>query len=151
MQNKSRSLKIVVLPLLVVASGLCGQSALAGGSSSGQPSGSTIAGTAMTPTATMSGLTSVILTGSGPTSTVTNTPVAGGGTQTTTTVTVPSASVSSVFNNLGVRYDPGASYEGPSGSTYSFRTTQGPNNINPTIVITARHPIKVGAGFKFDN
>lgn len=145
---KSRSLQVAVLPMLVLVAGLCGQSALAGGNGSGQPSGGTLAGTATIPTATMSGLTSVIMTGIGSTTTVTTTPTSGGGTQTTTTVTVPASSVARVFSNIGVRFDPSARYQGVSGVTYSVEPITHPVT-GVTEIRVSSHKITLGQTYNF--
>ncbi len=130
MQLKSPSLRFVVLPLLVVTAGLCGQSASAGGNGSGQPSGSTLAGTSAVPTATMSGQTSVIMTG-GSTTTTETTPTGGGGTVTTTTVTLSATSVLNTLNSAGLNHDPNSTvqYVGPSGTVYTVSpdTPAGPS------------------------
>ena len=156
MQLKSPSLRFVVLPLLVVTAGLCGQSASAGGNGSGQPSGSTLAGTSAVPTATMSGLTSVIMTGSGPTSTVTTSPVSGGGTQTITTVTLPASTVNSRLGAVGLAYsyDPNVTYRGPSGTTYSFSATtdspgSAPSAGSTRSISIKAHKITLGTSYNF--
>lgn len=156
LQQKFRLSNAVVLPLLVVAAGLCGQPALAGGNGSGQPSGTTVAGSSTTPTATMSGLTSVIMTGSGPTSTVTTSPVSGGGTQTITTVTLPASTVNSRLGAVGLAYsyDPNVTYRGPSGTTYSFSATtdspgSAPSAGSTRSISIKAHKITLGTSYNF--
>ena len=121
-----------------------------GGNGAGQPSGSTVAGSTTTPTATMSGLTSVILSGSGPTTASVTTPTSGGGTQTTTTVTVPASSVRTQLGAVGlvVGNDPNTTYVGPSGNTYNISEGPGLITDRPNITIKA-HTIKLGVGYTF--
>ena len=99
----ARSMRIAALPLLLIAAGVCGQSALAGGNASGQPSGSTVAGATTTPPPAVSALTAIVMGGSGPavtTTTTTNTTT--GAVTTTRTVSVPATVLSASFAAVGL-------------------------------------------------
>lgn len=120
--QRHNSLKAVLFPVLAFTVALYGQSVLAGGNSSGQPSGSTVAGSTSAPTTTMNGLTSVIVSGSGPGRTTVTTPTANGGTQTTTTVSLPASTVVNTLNGAGLNPSTTTEtvYQGPSGTTYTL-------------------------------
>ena len=130
----ARSMRIAALPLLLIAAGLCGQSALAGGNSSGQPSGTTVAGATTTPPPAVSALTAIVMGGSGPavtTTTTTNTTT--GVTTTTRTVSVPATVLGASFSAVGL------SLPAPGGaSTYvGAGTTFTVTNNGGVITITA--------------
>ena len=136
-QRTARLMRIASLPLMLLAAGLCGQSAFAGGNNSGAPSGATVAGATTTPTTSMNGLTSVILSGTSPAQTTTTTTTSTGGTVLTTSMTLPSGSVQSTLQGAGLNLDPGQSHElrGPTGASYTVGPTNA--NIGTTIVRTA--------------
>ena len=99
----ARSMRIAALPLLLIAAGVCGQSALAGGNASGQPSGSTVAGATTTPPPAVSALTAIVMGGAGPTvTTTTTTNTTTGAVTTTRTVSVPATVLSASFAAVGL-------------------------------------------------
>lgn len=93
--------------------------AMAGGNSSGQPSGTTVAGSTTTPPPAMSGMTSVIVNGGARSSTSTST-TSTGGTSTTRTVSVPASSVSLSLSTVGLNIpasgSPSQTYVGTTGT-----------------------------------
>ena len=124
----ARSMRIAALPLLLIAAGLCGQSVLAGGNSSGQPSGTTVAGSTTTPPAAMSALTGIVMSGTPVNSTTTTSTSSTGVTTTTRTVSMPASALTATFSSVGLSLPAaGASqtYVGSSGATFTVTNNNG--------------------------
>ena len=136
-QRVARTVRIAALPLLCIAAGIVGQPALAGGNASGQPSGVTVAGSTTTPTASQSGLLSILLSVGPFAKTTTTTTSPTGVTTTTRTVTIPATALTNFFAGAGLSLPSPGSTTTYQGTTGVFTVTNNNGQVTVSLAQTS--------------
>ena len=135
MHNLIKSAQVASLSVFLITAGLHAQDTLAGGNTTGQPSGTTLAGSSTTPPPAVSALTAILLGGSGPGMTSTTTTTSGV-TTTTTTVTVPASSLYASLMAVGLSLPDYGSTTEYTGSSGTFTVTNKGETVTITYVTT---------------